>query len=610
MRVSRRAWQRWCSTAKQLSFQVVDGQRVQVVPNSLSVEVENCELHGLKDGNTLPLWRLATSGMRREEMVLIRTRDLMRPRDHTMFLSLFSTLHEGAQSNNQLFDEGTEIPLEVGRKEQKPEPLKSMSPLGFDHLHSDDDVEGSIGMWLLFYAHPRAPGTRFLLFASPEQRAFTHRCCTPLRLSNLLFKHNSWNYLPPAVYADVAVPPDDAVEASVLVAKDGVDLSLPLPGVSVTLEDGTAHIRIPTTMRARMILPSLLSGEKNDTVLLVASRHEAGVDGFLCWDPERKLDSFVVSTHAETVNWNDAAGAGGRAKIGATFVVIREASGGDESLAMVEDGAVLELPAQQMRQLRRSLAQLSDCGGEKFAVAFTDDEVAGGGSVFDAEEPGNEGEAEKESTLDDRPAEDWLAYVRSKLGDAESVAPAAEPARAPASKSIPELVHVKSETIPVAQPASRYKTQVSQVLQRPVARREDVPPAEPAGRSPPPDERPVHARTTVEPRMVKADFMGLEKDQRAQDEAWEPYVVRIATVMSTVFAHLGRRLRPTKGKDEPGSVSVEVIPSQSGARLRAAVLDNCTMQLDDLGKSALNEKLNKHCNSPPHAIPVRLLFSL
>eukprot|EP01059_Diplonema_ambulator_P033712 TRINITY_DN7189_c0_g1_i1.p1 TRINITY_DN7189_c0_g1~~TRINITY_DN7189_c0_g1_i1.p1 ORF type:complete len:587 (+),score=237.92 TRINITY_DN7189_c0_g1_i1:1121-2881(+) len=569
-------------------FNVVDGHKVQVVPNRLSIAVENCEVRGIGE-EALPFWRLETQGLESgEEVVMIKGRDIMRPRDQTMLLGLFESIHEMVKEGAVL-DEGAEVPLETGRQTRKREPLQDMSPEGFDHLHSDEILpeapESEISLWLTFYAHPDLVATRFLLLVPPHLRALTTTFRTPLRLTNLMFKHNSWNYLPPAAYRETPVPSQASIDSSVLSTQS----ALAVPGMSITMSRGCCTILIPDNGNSRKILGTIEPGAEE--VLLVASRHEQGIDGFCCWDPDKELDSLVISTRGDAQNWNDTATGATDAKIGGTFVKLTADPSAEQRT--VEDGFVIPVDKTAILQL----ATMEDVETPNLCIRWVK------GVVVSTPALDEEGAEEEHS---DVPMDDWLGYIKNAVGRKESekqreasVKVMEDERRKNLSRVAPEMVHFKTEVRPVVTEAKEEVKEKVEVEEAKVEVK-DV------------EEQPAEERTTVEPRMVKADFGEFADDAKAQDEEWEKYVIRIATVLSAVFSHCGRRKRPTRGKDEPGSVLVEIIPKDDGtSELKASVqADVCSMELIPNGVDILNERLKKHCGKAPHPLTLSVWFSL
>ena len=688
-------------------LRILDGEKVQVVPNVMSVDVEQCELAnmGADGADRIPVVRMTTRGLGlARELSVIRGRDIMRPRDSSMLLSLLDSVHKMVRAGAML-DESVEIPLETSRKERRVEQTAKVGPDGFDHLRRDSDGSnavdtdalpedaGEVGLWLTFYAHPSHPQTLHCLLLPPAFRELRHALHTPLRSTNLLFKHHSWDSVPPAVYADAtqtALPSEAQLRASVLHDESTTHaaLKVPLPGASVTLRNGRCHVDVPlTTMASRVLADSGLRArlqEADASVALLASRHEGGVDGFLCWDPQREMDSFVIATEAGgNLNEHDATVPGAteaqRAlKIGATFLRVHNVAAAAASpdadaapFAMLEDGvttspgASAELPAFLV-----ALTSLANFEGEDFSLSFTvatdvseppaedveewDLQQAAADFAPDAAAVEKEEEAEDEDEEVDAPMAGWLDFIKEEVGvvgremaaaaPAAAATPASSAPRAVAeeddrrknlSRAAPTFTHVGTEVRPMGTTAATFSAPTPEAAAASPPKRASIKttytpvpgaaaaaaasaktagapasPQQPASAAAAPataaDESPEEHRTVVEPRMTKADFGEMESDSRAQvcspppptpplpahthahthvptqDEAWEPYVIRVATVLSAVFSHCGRRTRPTKGKEEPGSVTVEVVASGDGGpvSLRAFVDEEvCGMEL-------------------------------
>eukprot|EP01064_Diplonema_japonicum_P038259 TRINITY_DN919_c1_g1_i1.p1 TRINITY_DN919_c1_g1~~TRINITY_DN919_c1_g1_i1.p1 ORF type:complete len:571 (+),score=131.97 TRINITY_DN919_c1_g1_i1:42-1754(+) len=557
------------------SFKVIDGHQVQVVPNRLSIAVENCEVRGV-GGEALPFWRLETKGLESgEEVVMVKGRDIMRPRDQTMLLGLFESIHEMVQ-DGAVLDESAEVPMETGRATRKQNLMKDVGPEGFDHLHTNEllpeATESEISLWLTFYAHPSLPATRFLLLVSPNLRSLSTTFKTPLRLTNLMFKHNSWNFLPPAAYRETPVPSEADVSESVLKHESVVAI----PGLSVTMVSGVCEVIIPDNANTTLILKEVeaSSGE----VVLVASRHEQGVDGFCCWDPANKMDSLVISTRGDTVNWNDTSTDTSACRIGGTFVKLTSKQGADQTT--LEDGYCIPVATDTIS----SVLSGNSVETPNLKVRFVKGLIVSTPAL-----PGVE-VSDEDANL---PLDDWLSYIKNAVGSKQREKEVQQTARQDTrrqnlSREPPEMKHFKTEVKPIIE---EKKEEVEENK---------------------PQESPAEERTTVEPRMVKADFGEYSTDERAQTEEWEKYVIRVATVLSAVFSHCGRRSRPTKGKDEPGSVLVELRVADDGSMAIHAEVDTlvCSMELIPEGIEILTKRLNKHCGQPPHNLPLKIWFSL
>ena len=515
-------------------FRVLDGQNVQIVPNVLSVTVETCELSA-PGADTTPLVRLETRGIGLgKELVMIRPRDLMRPRDHTTVLGLLESVYNMVKSG-AILDEGVEVPLETTRK-QVPQATMKVGVDGFDHLHSEEPLpappsDDEIDLWLSFYTHPTRANTLFCLLLPKSIYALRNQFQTPLRVTNLLFKYNNWNLLEPSSYREVGadiLPTPQQRENSVLNSRQEANptLLVPIPGVSISLKDGRVQLKIPETLTAGKTLAAIaeLFSEGGKTLTLLASRHEVGVNGYACWDPQRELDSFVISTDAKEANINElASGESGEARsktIGVTFVTFStpEDAQAEGSLEMCEDGVAY--CNKDSTEVIAALFAKQNIDTETFSLEWTDasevsdpaDTVFGDDNTAIPEGDKTVAELEKEifgaEQEDEAEMEDWLSYITAGLQkDGAS-------RKKNLSRATEGMVFEKTSEVVVPEtPTPTPPTQTPTPSPKPVTasyKSTYTPPVqkEEADKNveAPPQESSEEERTSVEPRMTNADF--------------------------------------------------------------------------------------------------------
>eukprot|EP01060_Flectonema_neradi_P015437 TRINITY_DN22035_c0_g1_i1.p1 TRINITY_DN22035_c0_g1~~TRINITY_DN22035_c0_g1_i1.p1 ORF type:complete len:577 (+),score=114.10 TRINITY_DN22035_c0_g1_i1:67-1797(+) len=565
---------------EQLGLVVLDRQLIQVIPNKLSVKVDNCELRGLSD-TSMPLWKIESDGMAGKEITMVRDRDIMRPRDHSMILSLFEMI-ENMDLQGRV-NECTEIPLEIGRKERKPSVAKNISPDGFDHLSPPTPLPAAeeITCWLIFYEHPLLTSASILLI-TPEMRDIRDRFKTPLRLTNLLFKYMSWNYIPPAIYTDsFTLPTTDQMMTSALAGY--TDRAIACPGITITMKQKVCFIEIPKTAVALEVFSDAGIKPDSDDIIIIASRHRKNVDCFSCWDPKNQTDSLVISTSNEVAtNWNEK-GAATPSSTGLTFVRFTQTLSEGEMI-QEEDGVVIGVNNGSLD----SIFSMQNLESDEFSITFVDNTEFGN----DLPAPSDDTPPTSDTPSDDF---DWLSYIEQKVEEKKVQKQSQKNAikrrhMGDLDTSGPVMTHVNT-TIKKVDDAREAEQEVA--------------------KSTPTEEVKEEERTTVEPRMVKASFGEFQSDPRANDELWEKFVIRIATVMSAVFAHCGRRKRPTLGKDEPASVTIDMSIINEKPSFTVSINEEvCTMELIPQGIDLLTEKLNSRCDAPPHLIPLTLQFSL
>ena len=565
---------RLCSET--LALAVLDRQLVQVIPNKLSVKVDNCELRGLK-GNALPMWRLESEGMAIKEISMVRNRDIMRPRDHSMILGLFEMIEK--MDIQGKINECIEIPLETGRQERKPAVIKQVSPEGFDQMAPPVPLPATddINCWMIFYEHPLSTSTSILLI-SPKMRQVRDLFKTPLRLTNILFKRMSWNFVPPAIYSeDVQLLSDESSLKSILVSES--DKVIACPGISITMKRGICDVQIPKTSAAMEIFSNENSNLDINNVIIVASRHSKEIDCFSCWDPDRPADSIVISTSNQIAqNWNEK-GADAPSTTGLTFIRF-STSLTDGEMKQEEDGIVVGVS----NDFLSPLFSMSTVESDNLSISFIENTEFGHDSssedIQDASEP------EPSSDFD------WLAYIEQQVSETKK-------------QKFQQKSSIKKRHMGDIDTNGPVMTHVETTVKK---IDDDKQPEEVIK---PSSEVEESERTTVEPRMVNASFGDLQNDSRANDESWEQFVIRIATVMSAVFAHCGRRKRPTLGKDEPASVTITMSVVNEKPSFSVVINEDvCTMELIPQGIDLLTEKLNSRCNNPPHCIPLTLQFSI